>query len=258
MLAEGARLRDGSLLAAPGAMADLRAHAIDAHPQECIGLLDASGRYRRLENTSDRPEAFAVVDKRLLAREMAAGNLRALCHSHPGGPDCPSEEDGRAQIETEVPFIIVATNGQATAAPFAFGDQLLDDAPLVGRPFRHYAQDCYAMIRAHRWREFGEVLPDYPRNWEWWLTATPGEKDLYRRYFADAGYREVDRSAARAGDVFLAAVRSDVPNHAGVYLDAGLALHHPSSGLPYDPARLSKREPIARWSPMITHWLRRE
>lgn len=259
MLAAGARLAvNGAPLATARAVADLREHALGEYPRECIGYIDRTGRYGPLQNVADRPEAFAVASPRVITRLLHAGNLRALCHSHPGGPDCPSESDMRAQIEMQVPFVIVATNGQATAEPFAWGDQLLDDAPLVGRPFRHGVEDCYGSIRLWWWRERGELLPDYPRNWEWWLPDRPGEKDLYRRNFADAGFREIDRSEVRPGDVWLAAIRSTVPNHAGVFLDHGLALHHPSSGLPYDPTRLSKRESIARWTPWITHWVRRD
>jgi cell wall-associated NlpC family hydrolase len=262
MLAAAARHLDGTQLATPAAVQDLRQHALDAHPQECIGFLDQDGLYVRLDNLSGQPEARATADHRVIARELAAGNLRALCHSHPGGPDCPSEADMRSQAEMEVPFVIVTTNGQATAAPFAWGDQLVDSDPLVGRPFRHGVRDCYALIRMWWWRERGVLLPDYPRSWEWWLPDRPGEKDLYRRYFADAGFYRIDQRDARQGDVWFAAVRSQVPNHAGIYLDGGLVLHHPSSGLPFDPTRLSKREPIGRWVPFIRGagdlWVRRD
>lgn len=262
MLLHEARLLDGTPLAEPAAARALREHALDAYPQECLGYIDQAGRYHQLRNMADEPEKHAVPDKRVLSGLLHRGQLRALCHSHPDGHDCPSEADGRAQLELEVPFIIVATNGQATALPFAFGDQLLDDAPIPGRPFRHYVQDCYKTMRIWWFRERGELLPEFPRNWEWWLPGVPGEKDLYRRYFEECGFHRIDRAQVRHGDVWLAAVRSSVPNHAGIYLDGGLALHHPTSGLAYDPMRLSKREPIARWLPFIRGagecWLRRE
>ncbi len=258
MRAVDARLQDGSVLMTPAAVIALRAHALDVYPEECVGFVDPAGSYHRLDNVSPVPGKSAATARGTIPALIAAGRLRALCHSHPDGFDCPSEMDMRSQMECLVPFVICATNGTATAEPFAWGDQLLDDAPMVGRPFRHAVTDCYATIRLYTLRERGILLPDYPRNWNWWTDGVPGEKDLYRRYFADAGFRPVDRAEPRPGDVWLAAMRSPVPNHAGVYLDGGLALHHPSSGLAFDPGRLSKREPVARWAPFVTHWLRRD
>jgi cell wall-associated NlpC family hydrolase len=113
------------------------------------------------------------------------------------------------------------------------------------------------MVRAWFRQERDITLPDYPRSWEWWLDSAPGEKDLYRKYFSDAGFVPVDPREIVEGDCWLAAVRSTVPNHAGVFLSNGLTIHHPSSGLPSDPNRLSKREAFARWQPYVTHYLRR-
>lgn len=262
MRAVSARLLDGSPLLSEKAAEMLREHALGAYPGEALGAILADGSYMPLTNVSPEPERSAFAGPGVIADLMIRGELRAYCHSHPDGPDCPSETDSRSQLEMEVPFILVSTNGQATSEPFAWGDQLLDDRDLVGRPFRHLVDDCYAMIRACFRVYHNTELPEYPRNWEWWSEETAGEKDLYRRYFADAGFTQIDQSEVRAGDVWLAVVgrdatRSNTPNHAGYVLDAGLTLHHPSSGLPYDPQRLSKREPLARWLPYVSHWLRK-
>lgn len=257
MLLRDARIA-GKPLADTDAEADLREHALESYPEECIGMIRGDGSYQRLANVAAEPRLTALAPRGAIRDALAAGDLLALCHSHPGGPDCPSEPDMRAQIEMAVPFVIVSTNGQACTSPFIWGDELDDEASLIGRPFRHGVDDCYALIRRWYQRERGVDLPEFPRNWEWWREDVPGEKDLYRRHFGDAGFVEIDRADVREGDVWLAAIRSDVPNHAGVYLDGGLALHHPSSGLPSDPMRLSKRDSIARWAPFITHWLRRE
>lgn len=256
MLAAKAQLLDGTPLATAEALARLREHALRVYPREALGYVSSTGAYKPLANLSAQPEGSALPDPRVIAQLLARDELRAVCHSHPGGPDCPSEADMLAQVEMEVPFVIISTNGQAVSQPFAWGDQLLDDGDLVGRPFRHGVQDCYALIRLWYRRERGIELPEVPRNWEWWLDGTPGDKDLYRRYFAEAGFRRIEPGEARADDCWIAAVRSAVPNHAGVYLGNGLALHHASSGLPYDPGRLSKRDSIARWTSFITHWVR--
>lgn len=258
MQAGDARLQlDGSRLMSSTAVADFRAHALEAFPHECLGYVDAGGAYRRLENVAAEPERMGLTVPGVVPALMASGDLRALCHSHPAGPDAPTETDMRSQLETMIPFVLCATNGQATTEPFAWGDQLIDNLPLVGRPFRHGVTDCYGLIRAWWRRERGVVLPEYPRNWEWWQPQTGGSKDLYGRYFADAGFYPIDPADVRPGDCWLAAIRSEVPNHAGVVLDAGLCLHHASGGAAYDPTRLSKREPMVRWSERVTHWLRR-
>jgi proteasome lid subunit RPN8/RPN11 len=254
MLAIDAML-DGEKLVTEDAVGAMREHTIAAYPCEAVGFLLSDGSYRPMENVSDDPEVGARVNSELLAEAMTSGSLRAFFHSHPNGPDCPSEQDMRSQIELDVPWIICSGNETATLPPFAFGDQLTDPSPLVGRPFRHGVTDCYAAIRAWWLAERGVLLPDYPRQWEWWLD---GESDLYQRNFADAGFRSIDSSEVQPGDVWLAQVRAPVPNHAGVYLGDGLAFHHPSSQLAFDPARLSKREPVARWQRHITHWLRRD
>ncbi len=259
MLASLAQLADGPLMT-PGSIEALRAHAIEAYPEECLGYVDPGGIYHRLANISAQPEKFAQPDPGLIAALLSSDEIRALCHSHPGGPDCPSELDMRTQRNFDLPFVIVATNGQASAEPFAWGDQIIDQRPLIGRPFRHGVDDCYALIRAYWQKHRGETLPDFPRQWEWWGNdAQEGvDRDLYRRYFASAGFYEIDGSEAGTGDIWLAAIRSEVPNHAGVYLDRGLALHHAALRLPFDPARLSRRDPISRWIPYITHWVRRD
>lgn len=245
-------------LVSPGALLAFREHAITEYPRECIGYLSNPYTYNPLRNMAEDARTHAVADHRLVSRLLYEGGITALLHSHPDGPDCPSELDMATQTEMDIPFIICSTNGTATTEPFAWGDDLEDRSPLEGRGFRHGVTDCYALIRSYWLRERGILLPDFPRNWEWWNDGTPGEKDLYGRHFRDAGFREIEKPEVQPGDVWLAAIRSRVPNHAGVVLPHGLALHHPSGGLPHDPTRLSKKEPLARWLPYVTHWLRRD
>lgn len=259
MFLRDARLADGWLMT-KGSIDAFRAHALEAYPEECVGYVDNSGIYHRMTNAAEDRRAHAIPDPKLLFALIRDDGIRALCHSHPNGPDCPSQGDMTSQVELEIPFVIISTNGTACAEPFVWGDGLIDDRPLFGRAFRHGVDDCYAMIRAW-WRQVrGVILPDFPRDWEWWsVDAGPNiERDLYRRNFASAGFYEIDASEAAEGDVWLAAIRSKVPNHAGIYLGRGLALHHAAFQLAFDPSRLSRRDPIARWTPYITHWLRRD
>ncbi len=254
MLARHALLNDEPL-ASEEALEAMRQHARGAYPQEAVGFLLSDGSYEPKMNVFQEPELGACVHPDELTAVLKAGTLRAYFHSHPDGPDCPSQQDMMSQVELDVPWIICSATETASLPPFAWGDMLTDPSPLIGRSFRHGTTDCYAAIRAWGLSAYGVLLPDFPRQWEWWLD---GESDLYRNHFSDAEFYEIEQSEVRAGDVWLAQVRSPVPNHAGVYIGDGLAFHHPSSMLASDPSKLSKREPLARWQRHITHWLRRD
>ncbi len=254
MLARDALLGDEPLATAE-ALDAMRQHAVEAYPNEAVGFLLTDGTYSPQENICSEPTKGATVDPKKLLKVLKAGTLRAFFHSHPDGPDCPSRQDMLSQAEQEVPWIICSANAEASLPPFAFGDELTNPAPLIGRPFRHGVTDCYAAIRAWAKQERGVELPDFPRNWEWWLD---GESDLYRDYFGTAGFYPIEAHEVRPGDGWLAQIRSPVPNHAGLYIGDGLVFHHVSSALASDPARLSKREPLGRWQPYITQWVRRD
>ncbi len=242
-------------LATNDALEAMRAHAVEVYPNEAVGFLLSNGTYEPKDNVCDHPELGALVRPKELASVLKAGTLRAFYHSHPNGPDCPSKQDMASQQELDVPWIICSTNGIASLPPFAFGDQLTDPSPLVGRPFRHGVTDCYAAARAWGQAERGVLLPDFPRQWEWWAD---GATNLYLDFFTEAGFYQIDAEEVRPGDCWLSQIRSPVPNHGGVYIGDGLTFHHVSSALASDPGKLSKREPIGRWQPYITHWLRRD
>ncbi|XKE45760.1 NlpC/P60 family protein [Halomonas organivorans] len=228
----------------------LRREALAAYPEEAVWLI-TPGECRRVANVAEDPRATFRVAKRDLAAAQARG-LCAVVHSHPNGPDHPSEADMRGQVASGVPWGIIATDGEACLPPFWWGGDARP--PLVGRGFRHGVTDCYALIRDYYLLEHGIALPEFPRAWEWWRHG----QDLYRDGFPRAGFRRIEPEEARPGDMFFAQLRSPVPNHGGVLLEGGLALHHKTGRQAVDATRLSMREPIARWLPHITHWLRHE
>lgn len=228
----------------------IRADAVAAYPNEAVFLLSADGDCRRVNNCADDPTSTFRVSKREMARGRAAG-LAAVVHSHPDYPACPSAADMRGQLSTAVPWGVVATDGQSATSITWWGEGV-PVPELVGRPFVHGVTDCYSAIRDWFRSERDTVLPEFPRDWEWWNN----EGDLYRDGFAAAGFTRIDTKDALPGDVWLCQLRSPVPNHGGVLLERGLCLHHPSARLPVEPAFLSRIEPINRWLPHITHVLR--
>lgn len=239
----------------PEVEAEARRHAIDAYPEEACGLVVSDGprvRYVRVNNIAPNPRESFAMPLRVWARHQ----IRAVVHSHPdkSADDGPSASDMRQQIATALPWGLTCTDGVAASPVIWWGD-MLPVPDLVGRPFRHGpsgsdgAGDCYALIRDWYRVERGIVLREFPRDVEWWNNGA----DLYRQGFGDAGFRrlDTDREQPQPGDVFLAQVRSPVPNHGGIYLGSGLVLHQLSN-------RLSRREPVGPWAKMITHWLRYE
>jgi cell wall-associated NlpC family hydrolase len=227
----------------------IAAQALAGYPLECVWLITGAG-CRQVDNVAGDPRATFRIARADMLQAQAEG-LLAVVHSHPDTPDRPSAADMRGQLATGVPWGIIATDG-AVCTPITWWGDGVPVPPLVGRGFRHGVTDCYSIIRDYYRLERGVTLPEYPRDWEWWEQGG----NLYQQGFAAAGFVPIAGSQAAPGDVWIAQLRSPVPNHGGVLLERGLALHHPSSHQPVDPSRLSVREPIARWQAHIVLWLR--
>lgn len=231
--------------------AAIKQMALDAYPNEGCALITKSG-FKVVENIAQTPQSEFEISK----QNMIAGygdDLLAIVHSHPYGPDCPTQMDMQFQIQSAVPWVIVSTDGKACTTPFAFGDTV-PTPPLIGRGFRHGVTDCYSLIRDWYKVERDILLKEFPRDWEWWLT----DQELYLKGFTEAGFKRINEEEAQPGDVFLAQIRSKTPNHGGIYLGNGLILHHLTATQPVDISRVSKRDPIHRWKKFVTHWLRYE
>lgn len=245
---------------------DIRGHALIDYPNESAGLvieIDGTDIYLPRNNVAADPAAAFRIAPQAWVAASRKGGIRAVVHSHPDGPDCPSGEDMRRQMDSAVPWGIVTTNGQRCLEPFWFGDTV-QVPDLVGRGFRHGVTDCFSLIRDWYWIERNIRLPAFPRDWEWWADlkddnnrAVEGHLDLYTDGFKPAGFEKINMTEAAHGDVFLAQTPgSPVVNHGGIYLGNGLALHHLAGKQAVDLSRLSVREPIHRWRQYLTHWLR--
>lgn len=232
-------------------------YSMAKYPEEACGLIIdgyidnyvVHGEFVPISNVSQTPTSTYKMSKSEF--EKYIGRVTAVFHSHPDAPPCPSAADMRDQIKQGVPYIIVSTNGSNCQVPFAFGDQL-GILPLENRVFRHGVTDCYSAIR-DIYRTKGEVLPEFPRDWEWWVDSN---EDFYGSRFPEAGFRKIRADSPeeiarilQPGDVLAICMRSKVPNHGAVYLGDGLIYHHLGSerGGPYAPGNRSVIEPGMRW-----------
>lgn len=245
----------------PEQIADAKAHAREAYPEEAVGFFTKTGGYLRVKNIHATPtEKFKTSPEAFIQADMRF-DVTAIIHSHPDGPFFPSQDDMQGQIDTNLPWGIIATDGDRVSDPFMWGDSL-PIAPLIGREFMHGIWDCYAIIRdTYRLGKEGMaaqdmpdwpfdpiVLPEVPRDDNWW---SKDEDDHYQNHFAKFGFREIPMSDVQIGDIFLMKVKSHKMNHGGVYVGNNLILHHL-------PARLSRREPCGMWARHAEKWIRYE
>jgi proteasome lid subunit RPN8/RPN11 len=243
--------KDGKILAA------IQHDAIARYPNESCGAITPDG-YVSLPNLSVVPRM--AFDCRVACERLALdGQLLAVVHSHPDGPEGPSSPDMRQQAAMDIPWGLVMTDGRRVNVPFFWGPGV-PIPPLLQRPFRHGPSgsdgkgDCYALIKDWWKLERDIDLPEFPRTDDWWKHKDHPEGNLYRDNFAAAGFVELPLAEGLAdpqvGDVWLARIRSPVPNHGGVYVGEGLTVHHVGGCL-------STKDVLNRHRRLISTWLRR-
>ena len=231
----------------PAASSAAMNHAEVEYPREAVGVISLDGEYIPLENVHPHPErefSISEDDDLQYATLDDDGNpkVAAVIHSEcyeAGTVDAtligPSRKDMEQCIATRCTWGMIPCIGGRAENPLYWGDFLLD-TPLLGRPFVPQVTDCYNSIRSAYWQWYGIKLPEFPRDWSWWKEGG----NLYAEGFSKAGFKVIDFAELMPGDVVLAQLRSPVPNHAVIILDAGLMFHHPQQ-------MLSVREPFGRW-----------
>jgi len=226
----------------PDLRAAIAAHALAEFPNEACGLI-VDGAYLPCANAAGNPAVdFRIPDA---VYDAHRDRVQAVVHSHPNGVPHPTCADMAGQLATDVPWVIVVTDGETVAEPIVWGaDTPVPD--LIGRNFVHGITDCYALIRDYFRATHSITLPEFPRDDSWWADG----QNLYIEGFPQAGFVEVPRDGMRDGDVLLMKICADVPNHAGIVVRGGsLVLHHLQN-------RLSRREPLGPWLRCVTNVLR--
>lgn len=193
-------------------------HAAKEYPRECCGLIVetlAGERYWPCRNIAASSEHF-VMSPEDYAAAQDFGAIKAIVHSHPDYSAEASQADRVACEQSGLPWYIVGwPSGLWTSiAPSGYR------APLIGREFSHGILDCYTLIRDWYREERSIELIDIPRRDEWWKKG----ENLYVENFARAGFSVTDD--LHEGAVILMQVLSDVPNHAAIYVEDNIILHH--------------------------------
>lgn len=226
----------------------IKEDAIATYPEEAVWLVTEEKGCYQVKNIHEDPTNFFRIsaDDSLAA---TLSGLLAIVHSHCDAPEVPSKEDMELFDKVNVPCGIVSTDGEWTSDIL----WLTNETPeLVGRPFIHGISDCYTLSRDY-YKTKGIHLPLVPRNWNNWENNSD---DYMENLFKSMGFHEVPKSEAREGDGWLAIIRGSATHHCGILLDNDLILHHPGASEPIDRSKLSVIEPIYRYMPFITKFIR--
>lgn len=242
-------------------------HARFTFPEEMCGFV-IGGEFIAVKNNAADPSEHVeeLCTCRLCTFVISAEDTikllpqaQMVLHSHPNGNAFPSKMDMEGQMLTGVPWGLVSLDEDRIGNFEIWGDSL-EIAPLLGRNFTHGIRDCYSLIRdtfrtgkdklkqmeiTSDWPFDPITLINKPRGDGWWA----GEDDFYSAHFREAGFVEISREDARAGDCFMLKFRSEKFNHAGVLISNDLVMHHL-------PNRLSRREPAGAWARAAERWLR--
>ncbi|WP_086932192.1 NlpC/P60 family protein [Agarilytica rhodophyticola] len=229
--------------------ADAMAHARSVYPEESCGIV-VDNKYMSLRNVAKDKSNNFHISRDIIAKYK--NKIEAVIHSHPDGPYYPSAGDMRSQIAMSVPWGIVYVEKGHAYEPFFWGDTL-EVAPLKGRPFQHGIFDCYSLIRDYFRAKKDIVLDEFPRDWEWWLDDS---YNLYQKNFESQGFECIDAGEVQEGDCFLAQIRSNTINHAGVYVGNGLVLHQIGNREGFSVNHPSCEQPVYMWERYIRHWVR--
>lgn len=196
-------------------------HAKEQFPNEAVGLVHVvkgKNRYFKCQNLAVTPDEHFILDPSDYLKAETKGEITAVIHSHPKTNPSPSQADMVACEKSGLPWFIVNPNTEQWASYKPSGWEL----PYVGREFSHGIIDCYSLVRDFYKRKFNIILNDYNRRDQWWEKG----ENMYLDNFKKENFKEVDISEVGYGDLFLMHLESPVPNHAAIYLDDGIVLHH--------------------------------
>ena len=229
---------------------DFEAHVLACYPEEACGLV-VNDEFVPCKNVHETPLTDFRIDGPELVAARSRGELQAVLHSHPysatqhheSPPEWPSTADMQCWLGDDVPWGIVATEGQGLTRMV-----WLDEAnpePLVGREFIHGINDCYSVVRDWFRIERGITLKNFPRGFGWWNT----DQNLYAKNFAIAGFEEIPLEQIQIGDCLLMHIGSGVIRHAAVVTGHNEITHHMFH-------RLSGVDSLSKWNRCIAKAVR--
>lgn len=194
-------------------------HAEECYPKECCGLIVMIRRkqyYRQCRNISTHKGSF-VIHAEDYAEAEDAGDILKVVHSHCNQNAKPSEAGLIGCEKSKLPWLIVSWPTKQVHEFAPTGHK----TPLIGREFVYGIVDCYTLVRDYYKQELGVEIPEIERpEKDWWSRG----ENFYMDNFSRTGFVETEQLEKHA--VILMQIGSPVPNHAAIYLDNNIILHH--------------------------------
>lgn len=231
-------------------------HVLKQYPNEACAIVieGDNGKLNVIncENSHEDPLNNFRINASVISEYVINKKLRAVLHSHiaksihqaidyrqQGDIRTPSANDIQGHNDTNVPWGIVATDGETVSEPLWLDDNEI--APLEGRSFVHGLYDCWSIVRDYLRLHKGITLKNYPRDPSWWNS---GQSLCNLSAISDAGLVSIAYKELIEGDIVLMKIGSPVPNHWAVVTGNNTILHQ----LPH---RLSTTDSLSKWSKYI-------
>ena len=222
------------------------------YPNEAVIAITKTGAIP-LKNVHKEPRHYFSVS----SKDFYKHKPIALVHSHtivlnePNtrfgigeyvDPRTPSKGDMQSQINMDMPFGIVATDGENVSPILWFPDL---DSPVEGHDYLYGVYDCWRVIRAYYWQNYKIFLEDYARDYDWWRE----EPNLYIDKIYSRGFYDIEESELEVGDMIILRWFGSAESHSAIYIGNNQIIHHMNN-------RLSTIDNYTKWRRKMTRFLR--
>lgn len=199
----------------------MREYNNNVNPREACGVLyieKGKEKYMPCKNIATAQINF-ILDPMDYAKAESRGSVVAIVHSHFNQSAKPSQGDLKACEASGLPWHIVSVPSET----WHYWEPSGYKAPLLGREYLHGVLDCYSLIQDWYKLKRGITLPPFEREELWWEKG----QDYYMRNFESFGFHKIDPKTVKEGDVIIMQIgKTKVANHAAIYLEGDIILHH--------------------------------
>lgn len=197
--------------------------ALDVYPNEMCGFLLAD-EFIPVHNVHDDPAHNFTLDPRQYARY--AREIIAIVHSHTRDKKehrlfdlrTPSYQDMIGQKRSNVPWLIVGTEGLSVSEPLQF--PRVPNNHYLQREFLWFINDCYTLVQDWYQFELGIELRDYELIGDY--SDIRNIDDVFEPYINDYGFVDIELDDIQRGDLILLDNGGFKNNHLGIFTGSGI------------------------------------